>query len=88
MFTVLVIIILAIFVLVSFVLMILPPAGRPHSVMCATNVSGLGKALYLYKNDYDEQYPTADQWCDLLVMNYEVKLESFLCKGSDAKIGE
>ena len=87
-FTVLVIIIMAIFVLLSLILISLPPVGRPDWVMCATNVSGLGKAIYLYRNDYDGQYPTADKWCDLLVMNYEVKLESLLCKGSDAKIGE
>ena len=87
-FTVLVIIIIAIFVLVSLILISLPPVGRPDWIMYATNVSGLGKALYLYRNDYDGHYPTADKWCDLLVMNYEVKLESLLCKGSDAKIGE
>ena len=87
-FTVLVIIIVAIFLLVSLILISLPPAGRPDWVMCATNVSGLGKALYLYRSDYDGQYPIADKWCDLLVMNYEVRLESLICKGSDAKIGE
>lgn len=87
-FTVLVIIIMAIFVLVSLILISLPPAGRPDWVMCATNVSGLGKALYMYTSDYDGQYPQADKWCDLLVMNYKVKLEYLVCKGSDAKIGE
>jgi len=61
---------------------------KPDSFVCGHNLSGLGKALYLYRNDYDGHYPTADKWCDLLVMNYEVKLESLLCKGSDAKIGE
>jgi prepilin-type processing-associated H-X9-DG protein len=88
MFTILVIIIMSIFILVSLILISLPPAGRPDWVMCATNVSGLGKALYLYRSDYDGQYPTGDRWCDLLVMNYEVRLESLICKGSDAKIGE
>ena len=87
-FTVLVIIIMAIFVLVSLILISLPPAGRPDYVMCAMNVSGLGKALYLYRSDYDGKYPTAEKWCDLLVMNYEEKLESLVCSGSDAKIGE
>ena len=87
-FTVLVIIVMAIFILVSLILISLPPAGRPDWVMCATNISGLGKAIYLYRSDYDGQYPTSDNWCDLLVMNYEVRLESLVCKGSDAKIGE
>ncbi|MCP4612875.1 MAG: hypothetical protein GY845_29630 [Planctomycetes bacterium] len=87
-FTILVIIIMTIFVLVSLILISLPPAGRPDWIVCATNISGLGKAIYLYRSDYDGQYPTSDNWCDLLVMNYEVRLESLVCKGSDAKIGE
>ena len=87
-FTILVIVVISIFVLVSLILISLPPRGRPDGVTCAINVSGLGKAIYMYRSDFDGQYPTADKWCDLLVMNYEVKLESLLCKGSDAKIGE
>ena len=81
-------IIVIIVLLVSLILMSLPPVPRPDWVMCATNVSALGKAIYMYTSDYDGQYPQADKWCDLLVMNYEVKLECLVCKGSDAKIGE
>ncbi len=81
-------VIVIIVLLVSLILISLPPVGRPDWVMCATNVSGLGKAIYMYRSDYDGQYPQADKWCDLLVMNYEVKLEYLVCKGSDAKIGE
>jgi len=80
--------ILGIIVIVSLVLMSLPPVPQPDWVMCATNVSALGKAIYMYTSDYDGQYPQPDKWCDLLIMNYEVKLECFVCKGSDAKIGE
>ncbi len=81
-------IIVIIVLLASLVLISLPPVPKPDWVMCAINISGLGKAIYLYRSDYDGQYPTADKWCDLLVMNYEVKLEYLVCKGSDAKIGE
>ena len=81
-------IIVIIVLLVSLILMSLPPVPKPDRVMCATNVSALGKAIYMYTSDYDGQYPQADKWCDLLVMNYEVKLECLVCKGSDAKIGE
>jgi hypothetical protein len=81
-------IIVIIVLLVSLILTSLLRVPQPDSVMCATNVSGLGKAIYMYRNDHDGQYPTVDKWCDLLIMNYEVKLESLLCKGSDAKIGE
>ncbi|MFB0552918.1 MAG: hypothetical protein ACETWQ_06330 [Phycisphaerae bacterium] len=81
-------IILIIVLLVSLILMSLPPVPKPDWVMCATNVSALGKAIYMYTSDYDGQYPQADKWCDVLVMNYKVKLEYLVCKGSDAKIGE
>jgi hypothetical protein len=88
MFTILVIIILAIFVLVSLILISIPPRGRPDSVVCANNVSGLGQAISIYRNDYDGQNPKGDNWCDLLINNYQVSLESLLCGGSDAKMGE
>ena len=64
-----------------------PPRVSNH-LLCGSNLSSLGKALYVSTNDYDGKYPTADKWCDLLVMNYEVRLELLVCKGSDAKIGE
>jgi len=87
-FTILVIVVISIFVLLYLILISLPPRGRPDWVMCAINVSGLGKALYLYRSDYDGQYPTADKWCDLLVSFSEMKPNQFVCRGSDAKIGE
>ena len=33
---------------------------------CAANLQALGKWIILYANDYDEQYPRAEKWCDLL----------------------
>jgi hypothetical protein len=86
-FTVLVIIIIAIFVLVSLILISLPPV-LPDGVLCGNNMSGLGKAIYMYRNDYDGKYPNAYNWCDLLVIYEEVNPEHLICKGSDAKIGE
>jgi len=58
------------------------------SVVCGTNLRGLGKAMQIYASDYDDQYPTADKWCDLLIAYLEVSPKQFVCKGSDAKIGE
>ena len=76
-------------ILVSLVLTSLPAQRRkPDSFVCGHNMIILGKAIYMYTSDYDGQYPNADNWCDLLVMNYEVKLEYLVCKGSDTKIGE
>jgi len=33
---------------------------------CAANLQVLGKWMILYAGDYDEQYPQAGKWCDLL----------------------
>ena len=33
---------------------------------CAANLCTLGKWMILYAGDYDEQYPRAEKWCDLL----------------------
>ncbi len=67
-------------------------ARRIHTisprVICGTNLRGLGKALQIYANDYDDQYPTAEKWCDLLIAYIDVGPKQFVCKGSDAKIGE
>jgi prepilin-type N-terminal cleavage/methylation domain-containing protein len=30
-----------------------------HRMVCGTNLSGIGKAMLIYANDYDEQYPIA-----------------------------
>ena len=61
---------------------------KPDSFVCLYNMSILGKAIYMYTSDYDGQYPNADNWCDLLIMNYDVMLDYLVCRGSDAKIGE
>jgi hypothetical protein len=45
--------------------------------------------MYDYAGDYDGQYPTADKWCDLLMTTSSVAdTKQFICRGSDAKIGE
>lgn len=37
-------------------------------VVCGTHLSGLGKAISTYANDYDDYYPDCNQWCDLLIL--------------------
>ncbi len=61
---------------------------RAERIKCMTNMRNLGIAFYIYAQDNSNSYPTPEKWCDLLVMNYEVKLEYLVCKSSDAKIGE
>lgn len=62
----------------------------PHGqkVICGTNLRGIGIAMMVYANDNDDRFPTADKWCDLLVVHYYVDVEQFVCDRSDVKVGE
>jgi prepilin-type processing-associated H-X9-DG protein len=60
----------------------------PIRVICGTNLKGLGTAMIVYANDYDDQFPPADQWCDLLIMECDVSPRSLICPESDAIEGE
>lgn len=51
-------------------------------MVCGTNLSRLGKAMLIYANDYDDKYPTADKWCDLLIEYAEVTEKQFRCPGN------
>ena len=48
-------------------------------VVCATNLKALSTAMIVYMNDYDDQYPTPEQWCDLLIEKADVSPKSFQC---------
>lgn len=56
-------------------------------LMCSHNLKGLGTALNIYAFDYDDKLPS-ENWCDVLVMEYEVWPNSFICRASDNRIGE
>jgi len=51
-------------------------------VVCGTNMSGLGKAMLIYTNDYDDKSPTSSKWCDLLIEHSEVSKKQFTCPGA------
>ena len=51
-------------------------------VVCGTNMSGLGRAMLIYANDYDDEFPTSSKWCDLLIEHAEVTPAMFRCKGA------
>jgi prepilin-type processing-associated H-X9-DG protein len=67
---------------------IMMPALAPRTrqtafrMVCATNMSGLGRAMLVYSNDYDDKFPTSSKWCDLLIEHVEVTSLSLRCKGS------
>ena len=56
---------------------ILPPLGKvrklPQRVICATNLKGLGTAITVYANDYDDKYPQLGKgpWAKELGYSYE-----------------
>jgi tetratricopeptide (TPR) repeat protein len=58
-------------------------------VVCGTQVSGLGKTLYVYANDSnDGRLPPVDRWCDSLIIHDYTNSKKFICKVSDAVNGE
>lgn len=57
-------------------------------VVCGTNLKGLFTALDAYANEFDNQLPTPEQWCDLLITNVDVSPKSFKCSSSGAIEGE
>jgi hypothetical protein len=53
-----------------------------YKMVCATNLSGLGKTMLLYAGDYEDKFPTSSEWCDLLIKYQNVQPEQFRCKAS------
>jgi len=50
-----------------------------QKVVCATNMSALGEAIYVYAGDYDGKLPTSSEWCDLLIEYTDVDERTFCC---------
>ena len=48
-------------------------------IRCAENLTSLGKTMIIYACDYDDKYPTADKWCDLLIEYTDVTEKQFRC---------
>jgi hypothetical protein len=57
-------------------------------MVCGANLKGLGMAIHAYAQDNSGEYPTVDRWCDLLVQHAKVPGKSFICRGSDSRLGE
>lgn len=66
--------------------MMMPALARVRQIafrkVCGQNMSGLGMAMLIYANDYDDKFPTQTEWCDLLIKYTEVPPEGFRCKGA------
>ena len=48
-------------------------------IRCGENIERLGKAMLIYACDWDDKYPTANKWCDLLIKYAEVTEKVFVC---------
>jgi prepilin-type processing-associated H-X9-DG protein len=75
--------------LIVFLMPVLSKTSQiAERVVCSTNLKGLGTAIIVYANDYDDMPPTTDMWCDLLITKVDVSPKSFVCPDSDAVEGE
>lgn len=65
-----------------------PPRNIVFKMTCGTNLSGLGRAMLIYANDFGDEFPTPDKWCDLLIEYAEMTPKHFVCPTSRAKEGQ
>ena len=65
---------------------LMPALARTRQIafrmVCGQNMSGLGRAMLIYANDYDDEFPTQTKWCDLLIKYAEVPPEGFRCEAA------
>ncbi|MHC4083756.1 MAG: DUF4190 domain-containing protein [Planctomycetota bacterium] len=66
--------------------MLFPALARVRQIafrtVCGQNMSGLGTAMLIYANDYNDEFPTQTEWCDLLMKYTEMPREGFRCHGA------
>ena len=77
----------SLFVLPIFLAILMPALARTralaYQMVCGTNMSGLGRAMFIYASENNNTFPTPSKWCDLLIENTDVSAEIFLCRGSN-----
>jgi len=70
--------------LIFFVQILIPPRHPrreyAYRVICWVNLRDLGIAMQTYTSDYDNKYPTADKWCDLLLQHAGITEKQFVCR--------
>ena len=69
---------------VAMLLAIMMPAlsktkHMAQRIVCATNLKGLSIATMTYSLDYDNEFPTGNKWCDLLIDEADVSPMSLNC---------
>ena len=53
--------------------------AQAQQAVCTTNMSALGKAMYIYASDHNDMFPTPSKWCDLLIEHAEPSEKEFRC---------
>jgi len=54
-----------------------------YRVVCSSNMQALGKAMFVYAADHNDEYPTASKWCDLLQPYCQSNKNAFVCPAAD-----
>ena len=71
---------------------IMPTMGRVRPIakhiVCAINLRGMGTAFIVYANEYNDELPTFENWCDLLIMKADCRPRTFVCSSSGVLEGE
>jgi prepilin-type processing-associated H-X9-DG protein len=75
--------------LILIVGMLIPPRHPrreyAYQVICRAKLKALGTAMQTYASNHNNQYPTGDKWCDLLIEYTEVAPKHFVCPTSGTK---
>ena len=68
-------------ILASLIPVLRPPQYPSPEAVCQLNLRELGIVMKLYSYDHDSKYPSASNWCDLLIQHSEdgVTNEVFQC---------
>ena len=65
---------------------LMPALGHTRQLaqrlICGENLRGLGIAVKIYANDYDNKIPDGSNWCSLLERKVDVDPKQFICTSS------
>jgi hypothetical protein len=71
---------LIVIVFLIFIPLFLPPVRRLPPNQDLSNLSQIGSAMLIYANEHNDQFPTPQKWCDLLLEHTDITKDKFRCK--------
>lgn len=82
----------ALFILPMMLAILMPALSKARIVaqriVCGENLKIIGHAVMVYAKDHNDTYPAAENWCDILIKNYNLSPNQFHCPSSQAKEGQ